>query len=84
LVSALDFRRGQYEPARKELSQFFASLNAAVGPKSNVSDFTPEQLKSFQAMFSERDELMTLLARNNPTSADRLDALYLTLRKTLA
>ena len=83
LAAALDSRRGQYETARKELSQFFTSLNAAVNRKNDV-DVTPDQLKSFQPMFSERDELITLLARNDPASADRLSDLELAFRKALA
>jgi len=65
------------------LSQFFTSLNAAVNRKNDV-DVTPDQLKSFQPMFSERDELITLLARNDPASADRLSDLELAFRKALA
>jgi hypothetical protein len=82
LAAALDSRRGQYEPARKELSQFFTSLNAAVTRKNDV-DVTPQQIKSFQLMFSERDELITLLARNDPASADRLSDLDVAFRKAL-
>ncbi len=82
-AAALDSRRGQYEPAREELSQFFTSLGAVVNHKIDV-DATPEQLKLFQPMFSERDDLITLLARNDPASADRLSDLELAFRKAMA
>jgi len=82
-AAALDSRRGQYETARKELSQFFTSLNAAVNHKDDV-DGTSAQLKSIQPMFSARDELITLLARNDPAAADRLSDLDLAFRKALA
>jgi hypothetical protein len=42
-----------------------------------------EKLKSVQPMFSQRDELITLLARNDPASADRLSGLDLAFRKAL-
>jgi uncharacterized membrane-anchored protein YhcB (DUF1043 family) len=83
LSAALDSRRGQYETARKELSQFFTSLSAVADQKNDV-DLTPEQRKAFQPMLSGRDELITLLARNDPASADRLSALDVAFRKALA
>jgi hypothetical protein len=83
LEAALDSRRGQYESARKELSQFFTSLSAVADQKNDL-DLTPEQRKSFQPMLSARDELITLLARNDPASADRLSDLDVAFRKALA
>jgi hypothetical protein len=81
-AAALDSRRGQYEIARKELSGFFTSLTTVMGGK-NDPEITPERLKSLQRVFSERDELITLLARNDPASADRLLDLDLAFRKAL-
>ena len=81
-AAALDSRRGQYETARKELSGFFTSLNTIMDRKDDT-DISPEQLKSVQPLFSERDALITLLARNDPASADRLLDLDLSLRKAL-
>lgn len=81
-AAALDSRRGQYETARKELSGFFTSLNTTMDRK-NDTDISPEQLKSLQPVFSKRDELITLLARSDPASADRLLDLDLALRKAL-
>lgn len=81
-AAALDARRGQYEIARQELSAFFTSLDTVMSRKSDP-DITPERLKSLQPMFSQRDNLITLLARNDPASADRLSDLDLAFRKAL-
>jgi hypothetical protein len=81
-AAALDARRGQYEIAREELSGFFTSLTPVIGRK-NDPDITPERVASLQRVFSERDELVTLLARNDPASADRLLDLDLAFRKAL-
>ena len=81
-AAALDARRAQYETARKELSGFFASLDQAVADKNNPEN-TPQKLELLQPVFSQRDELITLLARGDPASADRLSNVDLTLRKAL-
>jgi hypothetical protein len=79
-AAALNSRRGQYEIARQELSAFFNSLDAAVN-RRNDPDITPEKLKSIQPILSQRDNLITLLARSDPASADRLSDLDLAFRK---
>jgi hypothetical protein len=81
-AAALDARRAQYEAARQELSGFFTSLNGVMARKDNP-DITPEQIQSLQPVFSKRDELITLLARSDPASADRLSDLDLAFRKAL-
>jgi hypothetical protein len=81
-AAALDSRRGQYETARQELSAFFNSLDAVMSRK-NDPDITPEKLKSIQPTLSQRDNLITLLARSDPASADRLSDLDLAFRKAV-
>ena len=79
LASAVvDARRGDYEPARQALSRFFTSLSA------NTSNYTEVQRNSLQPLFAGRDELITLLARNDPASADRLSDLFVAYRKIMA
>lgn len=79
LASAvIDARRGDYEPARQALSRFFSSIGAETGSSSHYTD---AQRKSMQPLFAGRDELITLLARNDPSSADRLSDLFVTYRK---
>jgi hypothetical protein len=81
-AAALDARRGQYETARQELSAFFSSLDTVMSRK-NDPDITPEKLKPLQPVLSQRDELITLLARSDPASADRLSDLDLAFRKAV-
>lgn len=81
LASAvIDSRRGDYEPARLALSRFFTSLSADT-EKGDSSNYTEAQRTSMQPLVARRDELITLLARNDPASADRLSDLFVAYRK---
>jgi hypothetical protein len=83
LASAvIDARRGDYEPARQAASQFFTSLRAEID-KGNTSNFTQAQREGMQPLFAGRDELITLLARSDPASADRLSDLFVVYRKIM-
>lgn len=77
--AVIDARRGDYEPARQAASQFFTSLRAETD--AEVSSFTPAQKVSVQPLFTQRDEIITLLARNDPAAADRLSDLYTSYRQ---
>ena len=80
--AAMDARRGDYEPARQALSRFFTSLRADMDQGAN-SSYTEAQRNSLQSMLAGRDELITLLARSDPASADRLSDMYLGYRKIM-
>jgi hypothetical protein len=83
LASAtIDARRGDYEPARQAISQFFTSLRAEID-KGNTSGFTEAQRTGVQSLFAGRDEIITLLARSDPASADQLSDLYVAYRKAV-
>lgn len=81
--AAIDARRGDYEPARQSASQFFTSLRAEID-KGDASAFTQAQRASMQPLFDGRDENITLLARSDPASADRLSDLYVAYRKAVS
>ena len=84
LASAtIDARRGEYEPARQAASNFFTSLRAEAD-KGADSALTDSQKQSLQPLFAGRDEIITLLARSDPASADRLSDLYATYRKAMS
>ena len=80
--AAMDARRGDYEPARQALSRFFTSLRADIDEGVN-SSYNEAQRYSLQSMQAGRDELITLLARSDPASADRLSDMYLGYRKIM-
>ena len=84
LASAvIDARRGDYEPARQAASQFFTSLSAEID-KGKTSDYTQAQRDGMPPLFAGRDEVITLLARSDPASADRLSDLYVSYRKIMS
>jgi uncharacterized protein with PIN domain len=81
--AAIDARRGDYEPARQAVSQFFTSLRAEMD-KGDTSNYTQAQRQGMQSLFTGRDELITLLARSDPASADRLADLFVAYRKIMS
>lgn len=83
LASAtIDARRGEYEPARQAASNFFTSLRAEAD-KGADSVLTDSQKQNIRPLFAGRDEVITLLARSDPASADRLSDLYASYRKVM-
>ena len=81
-TSVIDARRGDYEPARQAASQFFTSLRAEVD-KGDDSALNAAQRAAVQPLFTQRDELITLLARSDPAAADRLSDLFASYRKIM-
>jgi hypothetical protein len=83
LASAvINARRGDYEPARQAASQFFTTLRDEAD-KGDASIFTQAQREGMKPLFTQRDEIITLLARNDPASADRLSDLYVSYRQLI-
>jgi len=83
LASAvINARRGDYEPARQAASNFFTSLRAETD-RGNDAPLSQAQREGLQSILSPRDEIITLLARSEPASADRLSDLYVSYRKIM-
>jgi hypothetical protein len=80
--AAIDARRGDYEPARQAASNFLTSLRAETDRKDE-SALSQAQRDGVQPLFTRRDEIITLLARSDPASADRLSDLYVSYRKIM-
>ena len=80
--AALDARRGEYEIARQGASDFFTNLQAEID-RGRDSVFSETQKSGLRTLFDSRDEAITLLARSDPASADRLLTLYLKYRQAL-
>jgi uncharacterized membrane-anchored protein YhcB (DUF1043 family) len=78
--AAAHCRHGDYEPARKSVSEFFTGLRNEIDHDS-ASALSPEQREKTSAFLNQRDELITLLARNDPAACDRLATLYFNYEK---
>lgn len=79
-AAAIDARRGDYEPARKAVSDFFTALNTELDRGEN-SALDQTQRDAVRPLLTQRDELITLLARSDPAAADRLSNLDAAYRK---
>jgi hypothetical protein len=80
--AAIDARRGEYEAARVEASAFFTAAHFEIDQR-DASSLTQQQRDGLLPLLAPRDELITLLARSDPASADRLSNLYVAVRKVL-
>lgn len=73
-TATINARRGEFEQARQQASSFFTDLRAEL--ESNESAFAAEQQEGIKPILQQRDDTITLLARSDPASADRLTELY--------
>ncbi|MBZ5610215.1 MAG: hypothetical protein LAP38_18285 [Acidobacteriia bacterium] len=80
--AAIDARRGEYEAARQEASAFFNAARFEIDQRGQ-SVLSQQQRDALSPLLAPRDELITLLARSDPASADRLANLYVAVRKVL-
>jgi len=81
--AAIDARRGEYEPARQAASDFFTKLQIEID-RGSGSVFNEAQRNVLRSLFAGRDDAITLLARSDPASADRLVDLYTKYRQAIA
>ena len=83
LVSAIiEARLDDYELARQAASDFFTLLRAEID-RGDDAALSPVQREGVQRLFSQRDEIITLLARSDPAAVDRLSDLYGSYRKVM-
>ncbi|HEX6279840.1 MAG TPA: hypothetical protein VFZ49_07455 [Pyrinomonadaceae bacterium] len=75
LLSIVDARRGEYEVARQEASEFFTRLRAE-DDKGDDGFLTANQRAKIKTIFADRDAAITLLAQRDPASVDRLTEFY--------
>jgi hypothetical protein len=78
--AVIDARRGEYEPARQAASEFFTNLRMEID-RGGDSVFNETQRNTLNPIFNTRDDTITLLARNDPASADRLVEFYVKYRQ---
>ncbi len=77
--AAIDARRGVYETARQAASDFFTFLRTEFN-RGVDSALSQAEMASLQPLLTRRDEIITLLARGDATSADLLSDLYASYR----
>jgi len=77
--AAIDARRGDYETARQAASDFFTFLRTEFN-RGVDSALSRAEMASLQPLLTRRDEIVTLLARGDATSADLLSDLYASYR----
>jgi DNA-binding FadR family transcriptional regulator len=68
--------------ARKQTSEFYTSLRAAL-EATGKSSFTAEQRQQLEELIAQRDDVITLLARSDPASAERLSNLHVSVRQVI-
>ena len=79
-TAMIDVQRGQYEPARQLTSDFYTNLRRQIDVEGG-SLFTPSEREVLTSLLAERDELITLLARSDPSAIGRLLDVYSTYNK---
>ena len=84
LASAvIEVRRGDYESACQAASAFFTSWRGEFSARSD-STLTQASREGVLPLFPQRDELITLLARGDAASEDRLSDLYVSYSEIMS
>lgn len=73
---------GEYETARQKASDFFTSLNTEIEKGENGS-LSAEQIQKLKPIFTNRDDIITLLAQRDPASVERLRDVYAIYKQAL-
>lgn len=69
-------RRGEYETARQNTSTFFTDVRTEMD-KGNDGILTEQERIGVGRVMAERDEIITLLSRNDPAAAERLSNAFI-------
>ena len=78
-AAAVYARRGEYETARQNASKFFTDMQAEMG-NAESKTLTPQLRSQLPQLISNRDDIITLLSRADPASAEKLSNLYIEYR----
>lgn len=78
LTSAIvEAKRGEYEPARKSVSDFFTRLDVEQKAEEGERYLKTEDLQKLIPVFDDRDAIITMLAQRDPASVERLTNIYI-------
>jgi hypothetical protein len=76
--AVIEAQSGRYELARQRASDFYTGLQRRLVPA-----MAAEQLTEARVMLSERDSIITSLARNDPTTSGSLALVLVRFRETV-
>lgn len=76
-------RRGEYETSRQNTSIFFTEVRAELD-KGNDGVLTEQERIGLTRVMTERDEIITLLSRNDPAAAERLSNVFVDYQGVVA
>lgn len=82
-TAIVESNRGEYEPARKDTSEFFTRLQAEID-KGEESALTKEEREKLTTIFANRDATITMLAQRDQASTQRLTDIYVNYQKAVA
>ncbi len=74
-TAIVESKRGEYEPARQDTSEFFTRLDAEI-KKGEESALTSEERGKLKTIFDNRDSTITMLAQRDQASTERLTDIY--------
>jgi hypothetical protein len=78
--AAIDARRGEYEAARQSASSFFTNVRAELD-NSDSHIFNTQEKTQITGLMAGRDDIITLVSRSDPATAERLTDLYVEFQK---
>jgi hypothetical protein len=78
-AAAVYARRGEYETSRQYASKFFTDMQAELD-NADSKIFNAQERTQMPQILASRDDVITLLSRADPASAERLSNLYVEYR----
>lgn len=81
-AAIVDARRGEYETARQQTSDFYTRLRTEID-KADNSVYTSGERGKFQTLLADRDATITMLAQRDQASAEKLTTTYLTYQSAI-
>ena len=82
-AAAVYARRGEYETARQNASKFYTDIQTELGNAESTT-LTAAERAQMPQLLTSRDEILSLLSRADPASAERLSNLYVEYRLATA
>ncbi len=81
-TAIVESKRGEYEPARQETSDFFTRLRSEVD-KNDESAFAESERGKLKPIFDNRDSTITMLAQRDQAAVERLTDIYVVYRQAV-